>query len=110
LRELTYKVNDMHKNYEQNAIWWNETASWYGKDVDADLEVLRLGGSFLCLPEKEILGDLSTWCGRAIHLQCSHGRDALSLLNEGAAEVVGVDISTQLLAAASSTRASLLIG
>jgi hypothetical protein len=67
----------MHIEHQHNAIWWNETASWYGKNVDGDLSVLQSGGSFLYLPEREILGNLD-WCNRAIHLQCSHGRDALS--------------------------------
>ncbi|NUN50096.1 MAG: class I SAM-dependent methyltransferase [Candidatus Brocadiae bacterium] len=43
--------------------------------------------------ERANLGDLRLWCRRAIHLQCASGRDTLSLWLEGAAEVVGVDIS-----------------
>jgi len=98
----------MHKEHQNNAIWWNETAAaWYGKDIDADLDVLRSGGSFLFPSEKEILGDLNPWCRRAIHLQCSHGSDALSLLNEGAAEVIGVDISETLLDAAQKKSTAL---
>jgi hypothetical protein len=79
----------------------------YGKDVDGDIEVLRSGGSFLLPSEQEVLDNLNTWCGRAIHLQCSHGNDALSLLNEGAVAMVGVDISEKLLAAAQRKSAAL---
>jgi SAM-dependent methyltransferase len=39
------------------------------------------------------LGLISQWCRRAIHLQCASGYDSLSLLLEGAHEVVGIDIS-----------------
>jgi len=87
--------------HHANADWWDETAGWYGeRDVDDDIEFLRAGGTYLLDSEREMLGDLSTWCGRAIHLQCSHGRDGLSLLHQGAAEVVGVDISERLVAVA----------
>lgn len=87
--------------HADNAVWWNETASWYApKEVDEGLETLRVGGNLLDESERELLGDLATWCGRAIHLQCSHGREALSLLNLGAREVVGVDISDKMLEAA----------
>ena len=41
----------------------------------------------------ERLGALSQWCNRAIHLQCASGYDTLSLILEGAREVVGIDIS-----------------
>jgi SAM-dependent methyltransferase len=35
--------------------------------------------------------------GKAIHLQCSHGLDALSLLNLGYRDVVGLDFSSAML-------------
>jgi len=92
---------DISQIHRGNAAYWNETAGWYGVSAEAEeIEVLRAGGSYLFGAERERLGDLSPWCNRAIHLQCSHGWDALSLLNQGAAEVVGVDISERLLAAA----------
>ena len=40
------------------------------------------------------------WCKRAIHLQCAGGRETLSLWNQGAAEVIGVDISDTMIACA----------
>ena len=86
----------MRQEHLDNAVWWNETADWYGRRND--LELLRTGGSTLFPHERAILGDLDSWCRRAIHLQCSHGADALSLLNEGASEVIGIDISESLLA------------
>src|SRR5580693_2977265 len=87
--------------HQNNRTWWNETATWYGeRDADDDVAVLKAGGHFFMEPVVNLLGDLRPWCGRAIHLQCSHGRDGLSLLNLGAAEVVGVDISDRLIAVA----------
>src|SRR5205085_10557739 len=44
---------------------------------------------------------------RAIHLQCAGGRDTLSLLNLGAHEVVGIDISDEMLACARAKSAAL---
>ena len=51
-------------------------------------------------PEKTVLGDLSTWCARAIHLQCAGGLETLSLLQQGAREVIGIDISDRMVASA----------
>ncbi len=44
-----------------------------------------------------MIGDLRGRCRRAIHLQCAGGRDTLSLWNQGAAEVIGVDFSPRML-------------
>lgn len=70
------------------------------------MELLRSGGNALLEVERRLLGDLS-WCRRAVHLQCSHGLDALSLLNLGVSEVVGMDLSQAMLAQA--TRKSTLL-
>lgn len=89
------------QTHQRNAAYWNENAGWYAeRDIDQDIEFLRAGGSYLMDAERELLGDLRPWCNRAIHLQCSHGRDGLSLIRQGAAEIVGIDISERLLAAA----------
>src|SRR5579884_3818018 len=88
----------MRPEHENNAAWWNETAAWYGeRDEEQCVEFLRQGGSYLFASERELLGDLGAWCHRAIHLQCSHGNDLLSLLNEGAHEGIGVDITPRLV-------------
>jgi SAM-dependent methyltransferase len=87
--------------HADNGAWWDETAEWYAlRGPDESLEFLRSGGSYLRDAEHELLGDLKSWCSRAIHLQCSHGKDALSLWNMGAHEVVGIDISERLLSVA----------
>lgn len=79
---------------------WDLVAAKYAPELERDVELLRSGGSTLLSPEAEILGPLLRECGRAIHLQCSHGTDALSLWNLGAREVVGLDLSARMLSLA----------
>ena len=84
--------------HKETGAYWDEIAGGYGgRDADDDTAFLKSGGSYFSEPERLLLGDLSPWCRRAIHLQCSHGNDALSLLRQGASEVIGVDISKRLL-------------
>ena len=75
---------------------WDRTALAYLSYVESDVALLRNGGVNLLEPERRLLGDLSN-VRCAIHLQCSHGLDTLSLLNLGADEVIGVDISPAML-------------
>ena len=75
-----------------NRAAWNEAALRYEQEIEDDVAFLRAGGKNLMAPELRILHDLPAWCRRTIHLQCAGGRDTLSLWNQGAAEVVGVDI------------------
>ncbi len=93
---------DIHTIHKETGAFWNAITDWYGERDEAEFtRYLQSGGNFLFEHEQKLLGDLSPWCKRAIHLQCSHGNDALSLLRQGAAEVVGVDISERLLAVGS---------
>ncbi|AIE86108.1 class I SAM-dependent methyltransferase [Fimbriimonas ginsengisoli] len=100
---------DIEALHEGNREAWNRTArGGYAGGIEEDVERLRAGGTNLMEPELRILHDLREWCDRAIHLQCSHGSDALSLWKLGAKEVVGVDISEEMIAAAQ--RKSELLG
>lgn len=75
---------------------WERAARKYEADIEQDIAFLRNGGVNQLEAERRILGDLSTvQC--AIHLQCSHGLDVLSLLNLGVSQVVGIDISQEML-------------
>lgn len=95
----------MHAN---NAIWWNEQVPWYAERDEAwATDFLKNGDDFLFESEKQLLGNLSTWCKRACHLQCSRGDDAISLWRLGAEEVVGVDISDGLLTVARRKAANI---
>jgi SAM-dependent methyltransferase len=87
-------VQEMH---QQNRQAWNEGAARYEEHVEQDIAFLRAGGRNFVAPELRYLENLGDGCRRAIHLQCAGGRDTLSLWNQGAAEVVGVDISERMI-------------
>jgi SAM-dependent methyltransferase len=91
-----------------NEAAWNLVAAKFAPEVARDVEFLRGGGSSLLPVELEELPPLLSSCGRAIHLQCSHGMDALSLWRLGAREIVGVDLAAEMLALA--RRKSELLG
>jgi SAM-dependent methyltransferase len=80
-----------------NRAAWDRTASKFASELGADVERLRSGGTSLLPIELDELAPLIGECRRAIHLQCSHGQDALSLWQAGIPEVVGVDFSGQML-------------
>jgi SAM-dependent methyltransferase len=97
----------MEQYHRENGVGWNVTAAIYERDEQQDIEFLRAGGNSLLPPEQAVLHDLGGWCQRAIHLQCAGGSDTLSLLRQGAAEVVGVDISERMIACARRKTAAL---
>ena len=88
------------QRHQSNRAAWNEAAHAYEQHIERDIAFLRAGGKNLMPPELRILAGLGAWCKRAIHLQCAGGRDTLSLWNQGAAEVIGVDISDNMIACA----------
>ncbi|MBK8050410.1 MAG: class I SAM-dependent methyltransferase [Anaerolineales bacterium] len=96
-----------HAHHQSNRAAWNEAARQYERDIDADVAFLRAGGKNLMAPELRLLHDLPTWCRRAIHLQCAGGTDTLSLWNQGAAEVIGIDISDVMIDVARRKSAAL---
>jgi len=99
---------DVTHIHEGNRDAWNRTAlGGYGSEIDAHVYLLRDGRTSFSEAERELLGDLRGRCQRAIHLQCSHGLDSLSLLNIGADEVVGIDISEEMLTCAGEKSAML---
>ncbi len=93
--------------HQDNRAGWDITAAKYEQEEQADIAFLRAGGNSLMPPEKEALGDISSWCARAIHLQCAGGLDTLSLLQQGAREVIGIDISERMIASARRKTAAL---
>jgi SAM-dependent methyltransferase len=90
--------DEVRMRHAANRQGWNEGAAHYTAQREETLAFLREGGSSLHPIERENLGNLRTWCARAIHLQCASGCDTLSLWNEGVNEVVGVDISDKQIA------------
>ncbi|MEM6644877.1 MAG: class I SAM-dependent methyltransferase [Bacteroidota bacterium] len=89
-----------------NEAAWDRAAQTYADEVERDIAALQAGQASLMPEEVRLLGDLSD-VEQAIHLQCSHGLDALSLLQLGAQRVVGVDISREMLAQAQRKAAAL---
>lgn len=90
-------VREMHQS---NRAAWNEAAAHYAETLEERIEFLRQGGMNFCQAEEPYLRHLGDWCRRAVHLQCAGGTDTLSLWNLGAKEVVGVDISEDMIAVA----------
>jgi SAM-dependent methyltransferase len=88
------------RRHQENRAAWNEAAGRYEQEIEQDVTYLRAGGTGLQDPERPFLHDLGSWCGRAVHLQCAGGRDTLGLWNQGAAEVIGIDISERMIACA----------
>lgn len=99
---------DARRMHEANRAAWDEAAgAAYEPDVAEQAAFLRAGGTSFCPPERPFLAGVS---GRVVHLQCAGGRDTLSLLNLGAAEVVGLDISARMVACAEATARALGLG
>jgi len=86
---------DLHE--EIRAGWEIVAAAKYRGESKDHIERLQRGGHTLLPPELELLGDILPDCRCAIVLQCSHGLDALGLLNLGVQEVVGIDISEEMI-------------
>ena len=101
-------MSDDARHAANRAAWDRVAEEKFAADVGADVERLRRGESSLFAVEREELGPILSTCHRAIHLQCSHGLDALSLWTHGAREIVGLDFSAPMLALA--RRKSELLG
>ncbi len=86
-------ADEVRARHEANRSSWNEGAARYTERLDRAIEFLRSGKSNIHPVERRNLGDLRSWCVTAVHLQCASGLDTLSLLNEGAQRVIGMDIS-----------------
>ncbi len=98
---------DIRETHQANRDAWNQAANAYRQEIEQDIEFLKAGGKNLMPPELGFLHDLHSWCKRAIHLQCAGGRDTLSLWNQGAAEVIGIDISDVMIACAQAKSEAL---
>ncbi|GAC1641292.1 MAG: class I SAM-dependent methyltransferase [Chloroflexota bacterium] len=107
LRSIAENQAEVRRRHEGNRLAWNEGAAHYTETLEEAIAFLRDGGSNLHPVERANLGDLRAWCSTAIHLQCASGKDTLSLWNEGAGRVVGVDISDVHIANARTMSAAL---
>lgn len=92
---------------EVGKAWDIVAQAGYGSEIMQDVAFLREGGISLMEPEQQLLSGLDQWCECAIHLQCSGGKDLLSLWNMGAKRVIGIDISETLITYAKQKSAQL---
>lgn len=92
--------NDPEAQHRETGAGWDVVArAKYEAELDEHVSLLRGGGHNLLEAEaRELEGLLAD--AHVVQLQCSHGLDALGLLNAGAASVVGVDISPEMIAQA----------
>jgi SAM-dependent methyltransferase len=91
------ELTDVASMHAANRAAWDEAAERYEGWFDEAVALIRSGGTNLFGVETQLIGDLHGRCRRAIHLQCAAGRDTLSLWNQGADEVVGIDFSARML-------------
>ena len=96
-RPSAAELADVPTMHAANRAAWDEAAERYEGWFDEAVQLIRSGGTNLFGVETQLIGDLHGHCRRAIHLQCAGGRDTLSLWNQGADEVVGVDFSPRML-------------
>jgi SAM-dependent methyltransferase len=88
---------DPRRTHAETAQGWNRVAaSKYQLELDERITLLRSGRSSLLDVELVALKPLVAGAS-VVHLQCSHGLDTLSLLDLGAASVVGLDISSEMI-------------
>lgn len=80
------------------ANWDERTAVHLGPGSDYDLGLLRAGRGRLDAIAQAEIGPVAGL--RVLHLQCHFGKDTLTLAQQGAAAVVGLDFSAPAIAAA----------
>lgn len=85
------------RHREIGAAWDIIARAKYRAEVDTHIAALQDGNHNLLPVEYALLHEYIPQCRRVVHLQCSHGFDALGLLNLGSDEVIGVDISTEMI-------------
>ena len=93
-------MSESSKIHDETAAGWNIVAeSKYRNEIEEHIELLSSGGNNLLEPEAEILLPVIQGLD-IVQLQCSHGLDALGLLNAGARTVTGFDISNEMISQA----------
>ena len=88
---------ETHPHHEETRAGWDLVGRGkYRAEFDEHVALLRAGRHNLLDVEEKELGELLRGC-HVIQLQCSHGLDAIGLLNAGAGSVVGIDISEEMI-------------
>jgi SAM-dependent methyltransferase len=93
-------ASDQDPRHRETRRSWDVVArTKYRVEFDEHVALLRAGGNYLLDAEAQVLAKLLPG-SHVVQFQCSHGADALGLLNAGAASVVGVDISGEMISQA----------
>lgn len=94
-------------SHGETAEAWNVVArAKYRGEFQTHVELLRSGRHDLLDVEVELLGELLPGAD-VVHLQCSHGFEGLGLLNAGAASLLGIDASEEMIRQARAKAAAL---
>lgn len=101
-------VDWRHVQAETGKAWDLVARAKYREEFEDHLELLRSNRHNLLGVEMDILGPLLPGA-HVVHLQCSHGLDALGLLNAGASSVMGVDISPEMIRQANAKASALAV-
>lgn len=100
-------VTSRRESHRETAKAWDIIArAKYEAEFREHVELLRSGQHNLLAVELEMLGTLLRGA-HVVHLQCSHGLDALGLLNAGAASILGIDISEEMIRQAQAKAAAV---
>ena len=100
-------MNSERKAHRETAEAWEVVArAKYDAEFQEHVELLRSGRDNLLDIERELLGPLLAG-SHVVQLQCSHGLDSLGLLNAGAASVLGIDNSEEMIRQARAKAAAV---
>lgn len=90
-------TSEPHARHRETGAAWDVVARGkYRNEFDEHVAFLRSGEHNLLAAEAEELRNLLPGA-HVVQLQCSHGLDTLGLLSAGAASVVGLDISAEMI-------------
>jgi len=96
-------------SHRETALAWEIVArAKYQAEFEEHVALLSSGRSNLLPPEAEILRAFLPGA-HVVQLQCSHGLDALGLLNAGAGSVLGIDISSEMIDQANAKAKALVV-
>jgi SAM-dependent methyltransferase len=105
---MPLEASHAHRVHQEIGAAWDLIAkAGYSGEIAQDIAFLRNGGISLLAPEQRLLQGLDQWCDCALQLQCSGGRDLLSIWQMGAKRVIGVDISATLIGYATQKATAL---